>query len=126
MLTTFSSRLPFRYAFPVRRTRRWLCTLLLLGFGYGVAQTACDPLEPNTIESVIPNLGTAYFAEFDATLQTGQAELTGGVCVVGEGGWTLRTEVLRVSNLETMPTLEADDVTLEAKRLDPAGEPFNR
>ena len=97
----------------MRRTRRWLCTFLLLGFGYGAAQTACDPLEPNTIQSVIPNLGTAYFTEFDATLQTGQAELTGGVCVAGEGGWTLRTEVLRVGNLETTPTLEADDVTLD-------------
>lgn len=107
------SPLRFRYAFRVKQVRRWFCVLLLLSISYGAAQTACDPVAPNAITSVIPNLGTAYFNDFSTTLQDGEAELSGGVCVAGAAGWALRTEVLRVADLETTPTLEADDVTLE-------------
>lgn len=72
----------------------------------------CDGLREGRTSLAVAGLGTAYFTVLDATLQNGEARLSGGVCVAGEGGWELRSEALEVRDIPTAPSLAAQAVTL--------------
>lgn len=86
-------------------------TLWLLG-SWGWAQACADVIE-NRQELIIENFGTAYFASLPvANLQAGEATLADGVCIAGEEGWELRSEILSVRGIGEAFSLEASNVSL--------------
>ena len=72
----------------------------------------CDGLTAGRTTLVVVGLGTAYFTNLESSLQSGEARLSGGVCVAGEGGWELRSESATVTGIPATPGLSAAAVTL--------------
>lgn len=100
----------------MKRVCRLFVVLLSLCFvGIALAQERCQP-EGQTLQ--LAGIGTASFAELQFSSSEGKAVLFGGVCVVsdakqsGQPQWTLQTERLEVSQIDTSPTVVANEVEL--------------
>jgi hypothetical protein len=83
------------------RPARLIAGLLLLALAAPVAWGQCD-LSQEPVRLTVNGLGTAYFQDFETTPDGTAVELSGGVCIVGEGTrWTLVAETATLSGLQS-------------------------
>ena len=117
----------------VDASRRYLRGVgaLLLFCVTALASAQCD-LSSDPVTLSIAGFGTAHFQEFQTDATGSGAELSGSVCIVGEGGvWTITADRATLSGLREGEGLRAEiaDATLlfdgwrvEAQRLESDGE----
>jgi hypothetical protein len=95
-------------------SRGRLAGLLLLALAAPIAWGQCD-LSQEPVRLTVNGLGTAYFQDFETAPDGASVELSGGVCIVGEGtGWTLVAESALLSGLRPgeQPRVEVDGPVL--------------